>query len=207
MKMNNCETEYYDIDKSNEEKLVRYFDRHGMEGWSFAKSWAFLTSGLLLFFGLILFFAMKDVEFPGWRRDCVRAMGLVGLGYTVLNAFSAWDFYRWEKKTQRKKIRNVVRRRFLKGVDDNPNITAPNLREKANVVYVCDKCDRDYTDPPELLHLHGADTHNNYYQVICPKCWQHTAWFDTPAEAEEAWNKKRRWLLKGSWEDNSEEDC
>ena len=186
-----------------EEKLIKYLEWHAMDGWHFARTWTLLSSGIMLFFAIILFFAMKDVQFPGWRRDCVRAIGLVGFGFMAVNALVGWDTYKFEKKTQKRRVRNVVQRRFLKGVDDNPNINPPGSRDKANVAFYCDHCDHEYTDPPEILHLHGASG-NDYYQVMCPKCWQHTAWYDTPREAEAAWNKKHRWLMEGSWSQNDE---
>ena len=185
----------------NEEKLIKYLEWHAMDGWHFARTWAFLMSGVGLFFELILFFALRNVELPRVCGDCVKGVSLVALVFIILNALAAWNTYSHEKKTQKKRIRNVVRRRFLKGVNDNPNINLPPMREKANVVYVCDKCDRDHTDPPEILELKGAT--GIYYQVMCPKCWQHTGWYDTPREAEDAWNKKHCWLLEGSW---AEED-
>lgn len=176
------------------DNVVDSIKANAMEGWDFARSWAWMTSGIVFFLGILLFLAMKDVEFPGWRRDCVRAVGLVGLGYIVANALAVTDTFKYEQKMQNKKIKNIERRKFFPGVDDNPNINLPPMREQANVVYVCDKCDRDHTDPPEILELKGAT--GIYYQVMCPKCWQHTRWCESKKEAEEAWNKKERWAIK-----------
>lgn len=179
-----------------DEKVIRHLEKQCMNGWYFGKTWALMTSGVLLFLGLILFFALRKVELPRVCRDTVTAVGIVGFAFAVFNAGASLEVYAEQKKNFKKRMHNVVRRRFLKGVDDNPRI---NIYGNANVVRLCSHCDRDYTDPPEILHLDGASGHH-YYQVMCPKCWQHTAWYDTPNEAEEAWNKKYRWLLEGSWE-------
>lgn len=68
-------------------------------------------------------------------------------------------------------------------------------KRPANVVFLCDRCNLDTTDPPELCIFHNEMLNQDFYHVRCPKCWQCTGFFVSEEEALEAWNKHERGLV------------
>lgn len=101
-----------------------------------------------------------------------------------------WPFRRIFNRT---KPESKSGRTWCDRIDGDPNIKI----RPANVVYVCDNCLRlgNNPDPPELIVVYNQELNSQFYQVRCPLCWQHTEFYESEEDAEQAWNRKDRHKL------------